>query len=205
MKTKLNFKNIITVTMILISITTANAQFNFGVKAGANCSTQSALGDVCDNSDYRVGLSIGGLALYKFSDNLATQIEINYEQKGKKVKDIISSEDNNLNNKREYITIPLLLRGTTQINENNTKFYGEVGPYYGFMTNNSKITSDVFTSEERYYSNDFGAVLGMGIIKPVKKINLIIGLRYEMGLSRVYKMNNDLRNKTLSLNLGILF
>ncbi len=86
-----------------------------------------------------------------------------------------------------------------------TLLYFEGGPYYGFLTNNETITNDESADQKRYYRNDLGLVFGGGIIKPIHEVNLILGLRYEMGLRKVDKLDNELRNKTLSLSIGYQF
>jgi hypothetical protein len=205
MKTKINSKIAVTTFLVLICVTTSQAQINVGIKVGFNESTQSDLGDIYDNQDLRPGLSLGGSALYRLTENMAATLEVNYIQKGKKVKSGNTNDDSNLNSNCDYLTVPLIIRSSTQINEKKTLGYLEAGPYYGYMINNKTVINEENVNEKKYYGNDLGLVFGVGIIQPIADLNIIIGLRYEMGLLKVSKQDDELRNKTLTLSVGYQF
>lgn len=205
MKTILNLKIIIITIMVLISVSTAQAQLNFEIKVGINGSTQSDLGGIYDNQDILPGLSVGASTLYHFSENFGAQLELNYVQKGRKGNKDNSGGIDRPDNNCDYITIPLVVRGSTLLNEKKSRVYLEAGPYYGIMTNNKRITNAESVSDKEFWGNDLGFVFGGGVIKTIQDINLTIGLRYEMGLVKVSRADHDLRNKTLSLNVGYLF
>jgi hypothetical protein len=205
MKTTLQFKSIITVALILMCVATLKAQVSFGVKGGINESTISAVGDIYGNQDYRPGFNIGGTINYHFSDNVTAQFEVIYSQKGKKIKTYFNDQDHNLSTKCNYLSIPLIVRGSTQVNENRTRVYGETGAYYGYLINNDNFSNSLSGNGKKFFNNDYGIVFGGGIIKPINNLNLVIGFRYEMGLAKMYKMDNDIRNKSLSLNIEVQF
>jgi hypothetical protein len=195
----------IAIFIFLMGVTTAKAQLNFGIKVGINESTQSDLGNLYDNQNLRPGISIGGSVLYQFSENVGTQLELNYVQKGRKMNVNHSKNSSNMNTNCDYITIPMIVRGSSLLNENRTRFYFETGPYYGYMTNSKNTTDDKHLDEKKLYNNDFGLVFGSGIIQPIQNSNIIIGIRYEMGLLKVYKEDNEIRNKSLSFSVGYQF
>lgn len=205
MKTNHRSKIVFAIFVVLMVVTSAKAQVHFGIKVGINESTQSDLGNLYDNQDLRPGLSIGGSVLYQFSENIGTQLELNFEQKGRKMRTNQAENSSSRNNNCDYITIPLVVRGSSLLNEKKTRFYLETGPYYGYMTNNKIITNDESLDKKKFYNNDFGLVFGGGFIQPIQNSNMIIGIRYEMGLLKIYKEDNEIRNKSLSLSVGYQF
>ncbi len=189
------------------------AQFNYGLHAGANLETQAELGELWNNCEVYQGFMLGGFLEYKTGKILSLQTELNYQKKGEKVK--TSLEGVQTINRREfnYLSVPLLVKGTFHdegINENmDLTFFA--GPYAGYLTSaNSRLEAGNKTSpvaiEGQAEKADFGAIFGGGIIYKLSNGGAIITeLRYEMGLSKIDKLNQDLRNKGFGLTVGYRF
>lgn len=192
-----------TILIFMLSISIGNAQnIRYGFTVGGAFSTQSALGDIYDNDDVRTTLQIGGFANYKLQNKLSLQTEVLFEQKGSKTDDYT--------NKFDYVTVPFFASYTLDIGKTtpwNLDFY--LGPYASFLTKaeqefeNSELeTVDLSSNTEDL---DYGLMYGLNYRYPIKQNNIMVGLRYIMGLNSFDKTNADLRNKTLSLSIGYEF
>jgi opacity protein-like surface antigen len=212
MKTKVLFTALI--TALLFPFGYANAQIEFGVKAGGTLSTQSELGELWNNADVRQGIYLGVMADYRITDRFSVQTEINYLEKGMKYDRYIIDRSYNISRKYDYLNIPLLAKGTfgnkLGLNEPFSTF-AYAGPYYSillsskdsFSKGESSAPVDLTSSAK---SSDFGAIFGLGAsYKLPKKGELYIDLRYEMGLISIDTQDNDLRNKTVEAGIGFRF
>ncbi len=113
-------KKLALVILAGISFASANAQFQFGAKAGANFSTITG-SDAADNSTL-VNFNAGIFLRLPLVDRLSIQPELVYSVQGAKASG--SSESNHLN----YFNIPILLKYAA-----GAGFAVETGPQLGFL------------------------------------------------------------------------
>ena len=70
MKNQLS-KIILVVVFIAIAVIKSFGQVDLGIKSGINISTQSELGNLCNNNNLIAGFNIGGIVRYHVNDWLA--------------------------------------------------------------------------------------------------------------------------------------
>jgi|WetSurMetagenome_2_1015567.scaffolds.fasta_scaffold63855_2 hypothetical protein len=212
MKTKVLFTALI--AAMLLPFGYANAQIQFGVKAGGTLSTQSEYGELWNNAGVRQGIYLGATADYPVTKGFSVQTEINYMEKGMKYDMYIIDQNYNISRKYDYLNIPLLVKGTFDSKlglSDPFSLFAYAGPYYSVLlsskdsfTKGEPSTSTSIASTAK--SSDFGALIGFGAsYKLPKKGEIYIDLRYEMGLISIDTQDNDLRNKTMEAGIGFRF
>lgn len=177
-------KKIIGILILLISVTSLNAQsVRFGLKAGANFSNLE--GDNVEGSTY-TSFHFGALVELKLLENLAIQPELLYSSQGTKV-DSDAFDDINYN----YITVPVMAKFYLTKN----KLSLEVGPQFSFL-----INEDV---EEQFKGEtfDFGIAGGLGYNITN---SLFLQARYVAGLTEAAR-NADVTNRVIQLSVGYKF
>ena len=174
------------------------AQLSIGLQGGSNLSQM----DFTNNAEYRFteinytqGF-IGGVVVQFLGEKHAgVQMELNYSQRGWVENDTIGINDLKIQNKMDYIEIPLL----THVNIGGGKFRGlfNLGPYLGYALNR-KITvtdQDTGASESTDYTFnsdvdnrfDFGLLIGAGFEYRFKKSKIAAEARYTIGLGDIDK------------------
>jgi opacity protein-like surface antigen len=171
----------------------ANAQdVKFGVKGGLNVATLT--GDV-DDASSKVGFHVGGFAEIKVSDKFAVQPELLFSTQGAK-----SDGDGTLN--LSYVNIPVMAKFYVA-----DAFSLEAGPQIGFLTAAKvKRGGESVDIKDELKSVDFGLNFGAGYNLTE---NLSAGLRYNLGLSDVFKTEGGedfkSKNSVFSVSLGYKF
>ncbi len=193
-------KKVILVFAVLLSAVAVHAQVSFGIKAGFNNSTLG--GDDADLSGKKsnTGFNFGVMAAIPISTNFVFQPEIMYSaNEGMEFRPTTTSETNyNLN----YVNIPLMLK------YKSSGFYGEAGPYFGFLTSGKVKTKTSTTTTETdikdsFDGTDMGVALGTGYIM---KSGLGFGVRYNMGLQNIYDATSpEFKNRFWQVNLIYMF
>ena len=82
--TKGSRKAVILIVMLLGFSIISSAQLKWGVKLGVNASTQSEIGDICDDNDLKIGFISGIVIRSEMNDWLALKSGIDYQLKGEK-------------------------------------------------------------------------------------------------------------------------
>jgi hypothetical protein len=161
-----------------ISFATTNAQFQFGVKAGANFSTFT--GDA-DGLKTLVGFNGGVYAKLPVTHTVSIQPELVYSGQG--AKEDISGTTISLH--ANYFNIPVLLKY-----QNFTGFFIETGPQLGFlMSAREKVGGNSADVKSAFNSSDFAWVFGVGYKIPTT--HLAIDLRYNLGISNIADNGNS--------------
>jgi hypothetical protein len=211
MKTKIFF--IAGLTALLFTCQTLQAQIKYGVHAAANLETQAELGQLWNNVDLYQGFLVGGFLEYRVGNNLSFQTELNYQKKGAKFTSTLNGTESVEKKEFNYLTVPILIKGNihdVNLGENwdLTLF---TGPYIGYLTSaNSKVKAGKITTpidiDSQAEKTDWGIIFGGGISYKLNNGGAIIAeLRYQMGLSKVDKLDPDLRNKGMGLIIGYRF
>lgn len=188
------------------STTISFAQFDWGLKLGANVSTQSEIGNICDDNDLKAGLNAGVIARYYFNDWIAIKSGFDYQGKGEKC----NSKDENtvFTAKLKYLILPVKAEFSASEKagfKNGQRLFFASGPYFGYLLDASENKSGITTDIEDLNDFDFGWSFELGFEFPLFKTNALqVSLNYDMGVSDVAE-NIDVQNKTASFNLGFLF
>ncbi len=193
-------KKVFLVLTVVLSSVLVNAQVSFGIKAGLNNSTLGG-----DNADIagkksNTGYNVGVIAAIPLSKNFVFQPEIMLSaNQGMEFRPSTTSETNyNLN----YVNIPLLIKYKSM------GFYGEAGPYFGFLTSGKVKTKTGSTTTESdikdsFDGTDMGVALGTGY---VMKSGLGFGVRYNMGLQNIVDGTSpEYKNRYWQVNLIYMF
>jgi len=199
-------KVLISVGFVLATFTAVNAQMNWGVKFGANASTQSEIGNICDDNGLKVGLNTGVIAKFEIKDWMAVKSGIEYQGKGKKCdsNELQTEGTDNLH----YLVLPLKAEfsaGEKAGFKNGNKLFFATGPYFGYLLNAKQTIQDNTTDLTGLNDLDFGWSFELGFEFPVLKSNALqVSLNYDMGISEIVT-ESDMQNKSASLNLGFIF
>ena len=185
---------------------------SYGLKAGLNMAN---LTDEPEGESYKMkmGVALGGFAVYKVNDNLSIQPELLYTQKGNEIEYSYEDYDYSYADwwnhpvtvtekfkiKLDYIEIPVLAKYSFSPGESVCPFiFG--GPALGILMS-AKVDSEDIKSDCN--SMDIGLVLGGGV---ELESGVSIDLRYDMGMTKVFKSEEGYtpkqKNTVISLMVG---
>ena len=198
-------KKIFTIlTVVAFTTTISFAQAQFGIKAGLNI---AAIGSSEDGApeDARMGMQLGGIAMFGLSDAVQLRTGLTYSQKGaSEVK--TSGMATDLIYAVDYLEVPIdfaFMLG-------DGGFSLSAGPYIAFLMGaNTKYDGETVNfNEDNDMINgmDFGLNLGMSFL-----INeqILIDAKYGMGLSDIsndeYMGDEVSVNGVLQISVGYVF
>jgi hypothetical protein len=213
-KMKTRFTIAAIAALMLIPFGIANAQVQFGVRAGGTLSTQSEFGKLWNNDGVRQSAYAGATADFRLTEGFSLTTEINYQEKGSKYDLYLIDRTYNVSRRYDYLNIPLLAKGnfTGKLGVSEPfSIFGYAGPYYSVLLSSKDTFADgepatPTTLASSAKSSDFGAIAGFGAsYKLPKRGEIYIDLRYEMGLISIDKNDSDLRNKTMEAGIGFRF
>ncbi len=206
-------KKIILSSLFVLSVSFTYAQkAKFGIKGGLNSSNFSGDTGGIDFKS-RIGFNVGAFAAIKLSEKITLQPEILYSTQGAKAvnvsalyDDVIYTGDVKFN--LSYINVPVMIKYYVA-----DKFNLEAGPQIGFLTSaktSTKLDGSSQTVDEdikdSFESVDFGLNFGAGY--DFTK-NVSAGIRYNLGLSNIFKTENGddskTQNSVFSLSVGYKF
>jgi len=187
-------KKLVLVLFAGITVASANAQVQFGVKAGGNFATQT--GSDAGDSRTLFGFNAGAFLKLAIQRGLSVQPELVYSGQGARydVGGVTSSYHAN------YLNIPILLKFS-----HGSGAYFETGPQFGFLTSASVHQGGNSTNDKDFYhSSDFAWVFGIGYKIPQSPVG--IDFRYNVGLSNVEDReftgeHGSVRNDVLQLGI----
>ena len=217
----------IIILMIAIGFSmSAMAQLTYGPRLGLNLANLS--GDDTDDSKMLIGFHIGGFGNYEINEMFSIQGELLYDTKGAKYE--FTDEDSNKKTapvSLSYLNIPILAQATFG---ESTKFFGELGPTFGFLMGAKFDGESEFTTydydpndpfsppvekkvkyKEFYKGMDVGLALGGGVYLPVGNMKASVGLRYAFSLGTIAEKSefddstSSIKNSVISINLGLIF
>lgn len=173
-------------TVCIASTFGANAQIQFGFKAGANFATITS----STGGSTLINFNAGALVKVPLTDALSLQPEAVYSGQGIKG----SGGKLHLN----YINIPVLLTYTLP-----QGLFFQTGPQLGILMS-AKAKGDDGSSEDvkdAFSSTDFTWVFGTGVLIP--KSNFGFNARYNLGISSLGKDGGTSKNSVFQV--GIFF
>jgi hypothetical protein len=179
-------------------------QLRIGATAGFNSSTQSGLGNIWDNEGIYCGLNAGLTAKYQFNDWFALKANALYSQKGRKTDVDVNGAEKNRTDRFGYFEVPVKAEFSSAVGKQRLFF--AAGPYAAFLLDSKqKLNGKTTSLNDQAKGGDFGAAMELGVGIPVQKQTIEVSLNYDMGLTKIAGYDSDLRNKTLSLNVGWFF
>lgn len=191
--------------MILGARFAAIAQTEFGIAVFTGAACQSELLNLYDNSDLKFSYGGGINGKYNFTEGIALQTGLQYLQKGSSRK--FEDEKGNIN--FHYLEVPLQIAVSASEKagfKNGQRMFFAAGPYFSYLLDTQSGNTVQANLEEEVNTLDVGLRFSSGILFPVfedKKIEFSIN--YNMGLSEVYKSENNIQNKTGFISLGYQF
>ena len=179
----------------------AFSQVKIGVQAGMGASTQSALGNIVDNDNLCCGLNVGFLSQYEANKWLSIKSGVFYKEKGSQIKEVPQKSEFN------YLQIPLMAEFSAPVQTGKkSRIFFAAGPYFATCLKaeleQNEVLQDVLGEVNK---TDAGLSLEWGLKLPMADHKLLLSLNYDMGMTKVYKNNDNLKNKNLSFNIGFLF
>jgi len=198
--------------LLAASLTTAEAQVHFGVKAGLNMSDFLGDDEVLEGTEPRLGLVAGAFAQFPLSPSFAIQPEVLYSMKG--ITSEASAEEVNLEGKIavNYIEIPVLAKFLVPL-QSGLNLSAYAGPAVAFKVSEEvelageggsiRFDTDVFKSTD--FGAAFGGTVGAGAFD--------VDLRYTLGLVNIVAEQSDaedflddtLRNGVFSVSASWTF
>ena len=177
-------KKVLFVLVLMLSAgIIANAQFKFGIKAGANF---AGIND--DDTDMKTGVTAGVLGQFKFSERWAIQPEVLFNMQGAKYK----SGSTKIDWKFNYVAIPVMVQ-----------FYiidglsVEIGPQFGILVSAERNDTDV-----KDYTESFEASIGTGVAYELSNVPVGFFARYTAGLTEINSssaLGTNLKNYAFQL------
>jgi hypothetical protein len=191
-------------TLFFLGTLFSFSQIQVGAVGGINSSTQSELGNIWDNEGIYSNFNAGLVSRYKLNDWFAFKANVLYSQKGRSYDINENGTETNRTDKFSYLEIPVKAEFSAPLGKQ--RLFAAVGPYVGFLLDSKKEVNNITTSlNDQTKGTDFGVAMEIGLELPVGKNAFQFSLNYDMGLSKIADYDTDLRNKTLSLNVGWLF
>lgn len=167
----------------ILSVQQANAQVDFGLRAGVNFANYNDIPDYAD-SNARIGLMAGAyLDINLPISSFSIQPEVLYTQKGHTLR-------------TDYLEIPLLAKFSFTPGTINPHIY--VGPYTAFFLNRERNNLPVVNNPQ----TDFGGIVGAGTDINAGGTTLNMGFRYGFGLVDAYE-NSRGKNSVFSIIAGV--
>lgn len=195
----------IILAVILLSFTLGGlvAKPVFGLRAGLNVSSMGGITNVL-NKHAVVGIHAGGMLQYKFQERILFQPELLYSTKGYAT----DHANHHYVYHHNYIELPLLVK--LNYEGNGVKIQPYMGPGLALAVASSRREDGSGTITIYDHTNYLELEWNFGI-DGVFAENIMLGLRYNYGLSKVhdhssiYYINGFDKNRVLMLNFGFLF
>jgi len=196
-------KKVALILGFVVMFGTSQAQeFSYGLQVGSNFAVQSSIGDIYDNDDIGIGLHAGVFGCYVLNEKIGFKVELNYDKKG--------SETDAVKNQYDYLTLPILANYNLYTGTKTPvglDFY--IGPYAAYLLSANSEPKNVEIDDIDMYDSsnaaEFGLVSGFVIKYPVNHHNILLNLRYGMGLTSFNKDNSDPKNKYVGIGIGYEF
>ncbi|MDO5656173.1 MAG: porin family protein [Flavobacteriaceae bacterium] len=142
-------KNLLLIITVFLAVQSFG-QISYGAKVGVN---MSKIKDVHGDSNQGFGFMAGGfvsIPLQDYSQEFFIQPELLFSQLGEK--------DGSESVKLNYIQIPVLFKA--YFSEQDTEFFGEIGPQLGFMLGQNLPKNYRYNHE--FNTFDYGVTAGVG-------------------------------------------
>jgi len=186
------------ITLVVISISSANAQAVFGVRVGASIPTMSD--ETGSNIKGKFGLEVGPVLYYTIKHNLYINTGALFSYKSF---DMGESTSFNMYN----LDVPIYL-GYNFANASKVSFYAQAGPYVGFKLSEKVKSEGESINTDLLKSIDGGLAAMVGV--NIQRFKIELG--YKFGLLNLFNRGSDLIDESLldpnvnySIRLSSLF
>ena len=179
-------KKLLLIAVLAVGFVSANAQkVELIPKAGISINRQDISG-----KKTKVGFQGGmGVNITTGLKNFSVQPELNYVQKGTKIKGV----DGKSTYKFNYLEVPVLAKYSFG------PVYVDAGPSLGLRIARND-NAKTFTDTKRL---DFGVQGGLGVAVPAGPGKIVLDGRYDLGLTKVGEYNGDSgKNRGCTVSLG---
>jgi hypothetical protein len=186
-----NMKALLLSIFAAASLATANAQLQYGVKAGVNMSNLT--GDATNDYKSRTGFNAGMFLEIPVSKKFSVKPELVYSLQGAKsdgVQDIFPASTL----KTGYVNIPVLAKYNII-----SGLFAETGPQIGFLTSaKNDFDGTDHDVKDVYKTTDFSWAFGLGYELP---FGLGVNARYNTGISKIVEEQGKWRNSIFQVGL----
>ena len=211
------YKKVLLVLVVaVLTASYAQAQFNFGVRAGVGLTNvyQREDGEM-KGLDWKPGFHLGIVSEYALLDGLFLQPGISFSRQGMKTEMSISKNSANFTWDLNYIQVPINI----QIRNNSNKLYIQAGPYLGYGINgklkisavsggtSESVTEKITFGGKGTKVSDFNAFdFGLGVGTGFRFGNLQTGLEINYGLVNITPVNDVImKNLCLAFTVTYMF
>lgn len=190
----MKLRNILILTISLITFSAQAQQVKIGIKGGPNISTLA--GDFPDIV-HKLSFHAGTFLNIHVSNKIILQPELIYSNQGA-VYDIGNDEIN-----LAYLNLPMIAK--IEVSE---KFNVQVGPQLGILLSGKfDFGSDVIDIKDAYSDMDVALTMGVGF---KSHDNVTIDLRYNYGFTNIVASDIDaadlsITNQVIQVSLGFIF
>lgn len=196
-------KRLIIAIFFLMVVNMVNGQIQFGVTGGMGGATQSDFGNIYDNDDIGTGFNVGVIIRKSFNETFALKTNLLCALKGSSF-DVLKNEKSlKQKDKFSYLMLPVKAEYSTPIF--NNRLFVAAGPYAGLLLDAKQKVDGISTDINEAKDVDFGLALEFGYSKRLSKSELQFSISYDMGLTKILDYDDDIRNKALYINVGLLF
>jgi len=196
-------KKLIMAIYFLMAVSMAYGQIQFGVTAGIGGATQSDFGNIYDNDDLYTSFNAGITTRKSFNETFAIKTNFLYTSKGRSFDVLKDGEPQKQKDKYSYLMLPV--KAEYSIPVFNNRLFAAAGPYAGLLLDANQKIDGISTDINEAKDVDFGLALEFGYSKRLSKSELQFSISYDMGLTKILDYDDDIRNKALYINVGLLF
>jgi hypothetical protein len=175
----------------------AGAQVQFGIKAGVNIANITTSGlTFVPGASYSTRTDFNGGVLVSiplFSD-FFLQPELNYSGQGESYSNPIANGTLNYS----YLNIPVLFKY-----QHRSGLFAETGPQIGFLLAAKAVANGATYDQNAIESTDFTWAFGIGY--KLHPIPLGLDLRYNLGLTNIYKNSGSATAKNSVFQIDVFY
>ncbi|MCB5265747.1 MAG: PorT family protein [Candidatus Cloacimonetes bacterium] len=165
--------------------------------------------DNMDDFDSKLGFHAGLMMQSPLGNNFIIQPEVLYTMKGATSEFKLLGVQNELTGTANYIEIPMLIKYNIELSSVQIQPY--FGPSIGVLLvgeiTNKKTIGRISSTDTVSFKDDMNALeagLNFGA-DAVLMQNLMVGLRFNLGLTEIAKKDSKYKNNVFMVNLGYLF
>jgi hypothetical protein len=202
-------------SVLAMSASAQTNKFNFGIEAGPSITSLrgSVIRDNTSMTSYNTGIAFQ----YNFKYKLALHVNLAFERKGTDLgKTILTDEHGTVIAQGnhyfyfDYLTLPVMLRGSFIDIGRRGHIFINAGPYWSFLVKESDVikaggaTLHQFEYTAFFDKLDIGISSGAGFTITAKKLLLSFEVRNNRGLSNIQQSNiGSLKTNSTIFLLGV--